>query len=148
MDGGKIFFSDKANNYSLRTKYVKQLNNPITAVNLSDLTLQWLFDIITDSRADLEKDRDGYRITSPSVNDLELLSISRHNAEDIMSAILDEEIIFRMGNRSLGSHRFSILRKRMELNWFQHLMHYLQGNLHYLTCLLQLFVMRIQMTLI
>ncbi len=110
--GEKYFFSDKANNYSLRTKYVRQLDNPITAVNLSDLTLQWLFDIITDSRADLEKDRDGYKITSPSINDFELLSISRHNAEDIMSAILDEEIIFRMGNRSLGRHRFSILRKK------------------------------------
>ncbi len=110
--GEKYFFSDKANNYSLRTKYVRQLDNPITAVNLSDLTLQWLFDIITDSRADLEKDGDGYKITSPSINDFELLSISRHNAEDIMSAILDEEIIFRMGNRSLGRHRFSILRKK------------------------------------
>ena len=28
-----------------------------------------------------------------------------------MSAILDEEVIFRMGNRSLGKRRFSILRK-------------------------------------
>lgn len=110
--GEKYFFSDEADNYSLRPMYARQLNNPITAVNLSDLTLQWLFDIITDSRADLEKEKDGYRITSPSTNDLDLLSISRHNAEDIMSAILDEEIIFRMGNRSLGRRRFSILRKK------------------------------------
>ena len=67
--------------------------------------------LITDSRADLEKGTDGYKIVSPSINNLDLLSISRHNAEKVMSAILDEEVIFRMGNRSLGKRRFSILRK-------------------------------------
>lgn len=109
--GDKYYASENIDSYSLRSRYARQLNNPITATNLSDLTLQWLFDIITDSRADLEKGTDGYKIVSPSINNLDLLSISRHNAEKVMSAILDEEVIFRMGNRSLGKRRFSILRK-------------------------------------
>lgn len=109
--GEKYYASENIDSYSLRSRYARRLNNPITATNLSDLTLQWLFDIITDSRADLEKGTDGYKIVSPSINDLDLLSISRHNAEKVMSAILDEEVIFRMGNRSLGKRRFSILRK-------------------------------------
>ena len=109
--GDKYYASENIDSYSLRSRYARQLNNPITATNLSDLTLQWLFDIITDSRADLEKGTDGYKIVSPSINNLDLLSISRHNAEKVMSAILGEEVIFRMGNRSLGKRRFSILRK-------------------------------------
>ncbi len=109
--GDKYFVSDEVDKYSLRPRYARRLNNPITAVNLSYLTLQWLFDIITDSRADLEKYENSYRIISPSTNDLDLLSISRHNAEMIMSAILDKDIIFSMGNRSLGKRRFSILKK-------------------------------------
>lgn len=109
--GDKYYTSENIDSYSLRSRYARQLNNPITATNLSDLTLQWLFDIITDSRADLEKGTDGYKIVSPSINNLDLLSISRHNAEKVMSAILGEEVIFRMGNRSLGKRRFSILRK-------------------------------------
>lgn len=109
--GDKYFYSENVDSYSMRSRYARQLNNPITATNLSELTLQWLFDIIIDSRADLKKDTDGYKIVSPSTNDLDLLSISRRNAEKVMSAILDEEVVFRMGNRSLGKRRFSILKK-------------------------------------
>lgn len=108
--GTKYYRAEDTQTYSLRSKYSRKLNNPITAVNISDLTLQWLFDIITDSRADLEKNEKGYVITYPSVGILNLLSISRQNAEQIMSEILGENIIFRMGNRSSGKRRFSILR--------------------------------------
>ena len=109
--GNKYFASDEVETYSLRSNYARQLNNPITAINISELTLQWLFDIITDSRADLEKNGNNYTITFPGADALDLLSISRQNVEQLMSAILDENIIFRMGNRSSGKRRFSILRK-------------------------------------
>ena len=102
---------DDVSTYSLRPNYAKELKNPITPTNLSDLTLQWLFDVITDSRADLAKNENGYHITYPSSNDIDLLSIARQNVEKVMSAILDEEIVFQMGNRSSGQRRFSIIRK-------------------------------------
>ena len=110
--GNKYFVTHDVDTYSLRPKYNRQLNNPITAVNIPELTLQWLFDVITDSRADLEKNGTGYTITYPSINDLTLLSISRSNAEKIMSEILGENVVFRMGNRSSGKRRFSIVRER------------------------------------
>ena len=109
--GDKYYHSESVNAYSIRSRYARELNNPIAATNLSELTLQWLFDIITDSRADLKKNAKGYTIVSPSTSDIDLLSISRQNAEKVMSAILDEEVVFRMGNRSLGKRRFSIVRK-------------------------------------
>ena len=109
--GDKYFVTHDVDTYSLRPKYNRQLNNPITAVNIPELTLQWLFDVITDSRADLEKNDTGYTITYPSINDLTLLSISRSNAEKIMSEIIGENVVFRMGNRSSGKRRFSIVRE-------------------------------------
>ena len=87
--GLKYYTSDDVDTYSLRPKYAKQLNNPITAVNISELTLQWLFDVITDSRADLEKNSDtGYNILFPNTNILDLLCVSRNNIQKIMSEIL------------------------------------------------------------
>ena len=109
--GNKYFVTHDVDTYSLRPRYNRQLNNPITAVNIPELTLQWLFDVITDSRADLKKVDTGYIIAYPTTNDLTLLSVARSNAEQIMSNILGEPVIFRMGNRSLGKSRFSIVRK-------------------------------------
>lgn len=109
--GNKYFATHDVDAYSMHSRYNRQLNNPITAVNIPELTLQWLFDVITDSRVDLEKDQTGYKIVYPSTNNLNLLSISRSNAEKIMSEILGENVIFRMANRSLGKRRFSIIRK-------------------------------------
>jgi len=109
--GNKYFVTNDVDTYSLRPRYNRQLNNPITAVNIPELTLQWLFDVITDSRADLKKVGTGYIIAYPTTNDLTLLSVARSNAEQIMSNILGEPVIFRMGNRSLGKSRFSIVRK-------------------------------------
>lgn len=108
--GNKYFVTQNVETYSLRQSYNRELNNPVTAVNIPELTLQWLFDVITDSRADLEKQDDGYKLVYPSSNDINLLSISRLNVEKIMSEILGEKVVFRMGNRSLGQRRFSIVR--------------------------------------
>ena len=90
-------------------KYNGILRNPITVTIDSNITLQWLFDIITDSRADLKKMPEGrYSIVYPSTNVIDLLNISRANVEKLMSAIMGENVTFRMGNRSSGGRRFSI----------------------------------------
>lgn len=94
--------------YSMISREEEILKNPITATNTPELTLQWLCDIITDSRADLVKTGNSYSIAYPSTRNLDLLSISRSNAERIMSTILGEDIIFRMGNRAAGGRRFRI----------------------------------------
>lgn len=109
--GGNYSEQENMETYSFLPRMQGVLKNPITATNIPELTLQWLCDIITDSRADLIKKKDGsYSIVSPSINDLDLLSISRNNAEKIMSTILGEEIIFRMGNRAARGRRFRICK--------------------------------------
>lgn len=111
--GEKYFESNNIEAYSTRARYNKQLNNPITAENISNLTLQWLFDVITDSRADLRKADSGtqYTISFPPTDILDLLSISRINIEKLISTIMGEKVIFRMKNRSYGKRRFSICRE-------------------------------------
>lgn len=110
--GDKYDVSDEKIEYSANTKYTHQLDNPITASNDPKETLQWLFDVITDSRADLEKKGEGgYHIVYPNTVVLDLLSISRSNAEKLMSTILGEDVIFRMGNRSSRGRRFQICRR-------------------------------------
>lgn len=97
--------------YSSNAKISDHLDNPITASNIAETTVQWLFDIITDSRADLvKKPGNKYEIVYPSTSTLDLLSISRANAESIMSQILGEQVIFRMRNRSSRNRRFSICK--------------------------------------
>lgn len=108
--GEKYFSQEDIGTYSMESRERSTLKNPITAANLSELTLQWLCDVITDSRADLIKDKDSYSIAYPNTHDLDLLSISRNNAERIMSVILGEDVIFRMGNRSAGGRRFRICK--------------------------------------
>lgn len=108
--GEQYFVQDNIGIYSLESRINSTLKNPITVSNMPELTLQWLCNIITDSRADLVRTENSYSVAYPSINDLHLLSISRSNAEKIMSTILGEDIIFRMGNRSAGGRRFRICR--------------------------------------
>lgn len=90
-------------------RFSGELSNPITATIDSRVTLQWLYDVIADSRADLEKSVEGkYTIVFPQTQIIDLLNTSRMNVEKIMSTILGEPVIFRMSNRSSGGRRFSI----------------------------------------
>lgn len=109
--GDKYDTSDEKIEYSANMRYSHQLDNPITASNDPKETLQWLFDVIADSRADLKKaEGDRYNLVYPTQSDLNLLSISRANAEKLMSTILGEEVIFLMGNRSSRGRRFQICK--------------------------------------
>lgn len=108
--GEKYHISHDKITFSHDRQYNGYLYNPISVECDSDTTLRWLFDIIADSRADLTRKRgeEGYTIVYPSVNDIDLLSISRKNAEELMSAILGQSVIFRMGNRSNKGRRLCI----------------------------------------
>lgn len=91
------------------SRFNGELYNPITATIDSRDTLQWLYDIITDSRVDIKKTSyESYSIVYPPINVVDLLNVSRLNVEKLMSEILGEKVIFRMGNRSSVGRRFSI----------------------------------------
>lgn len=93
------------------TKIDGKLKNTIHAKIDYNIILQWIFDVIADSRADLRKKEgeQGYEILYPNTHIIDILSITRHNLENIMSEILGKKVIFRMSNRSAAGRRFSIL---------------------------------------
>lgn len=98
-------------NYSVRSYYRGTLRNPIeNACETKDL-LQWIFDVLSDSKPDIEHGEAGYKISYPELNILELLRISKYNLESVFSTILGEDISLRMLNRSMGESRLSIERK-------------------------------------
>ena len=106
-------YYNRKNNYRdlAKTNITGELKNDIQADIDYDILLQWIFDVIADSRADLQKNRDkpGYEILYPSTHIIDRLSVARYNLEDIMSAILGKKVTFRMGNRSAAGRRFSIV---------------------------------------
>ena len=89
--------------------YDGDLKDPIIVNNVTNKLLQWLFDIIADSRADLKyTTEDKTSIRYPISTDTVLMSVARKNVEEIMSTILGRSIVFKMGFRNAGRNRFSI----------------------------------------
>ena len=68
------------------------MQNPIVVKNVTATNLQWLMDVIADSRADIEGNIGNLQIAHITVNDLLLLSTARKNLETIMSKILGKEV--------------------------------------------------------
>ena len=98
--------------------FLNQLRNPISANCDSDTTLNWVFDILADSKAEIGFDKETGKTTivQPPISDLFLLSIAKENIESILSAILGEPIRISMGYRSSGATRlniFSVEKKRV-----------------------------------
>lgn len=90
------------------------LRNPISVKDVTGETLQWLLDIIVDSRADLKANEDGKSFSIEHVNpqDLVLLRQARTNIEEILSKIVGEPVYFALNFRSAAGSRFKILRKK------------------------------------
>ena len=73
--------------------------------------MQWLLDVIVDSRGDIIQDSTGLHLINVSVDDLLKLSIARTNIETIMSKILGIEVYFGLNFRNSHGSRFNIKRK-------------------------------------
>lgn len=97
--------------YSVRTHYTGTLRNPIESTCETKDLLQWIFDVLSDSKPDIERQGAGYTISYPELNLLELLRVSKSNLESVFTTILGEEVRLRMLNRAQGEGRLSIERK-------------------------------------
>lgn len=97
------------------------LNNPISVKNMTNFDLQWLLDLIVDSRCDVdfisERNNNAAKVSIGNfvkpkhvlINNLLALSLSRKLIENIMSEILGENVYFALSDRSnKGGSRFSI----------------------------------------
>lgn len=87
------------------------LKNLITVHDVTNLNLQWLLDVITDSRGDIAGASGELALVHLSAGDLLMMRKARENLEKILSIIIGEEVYFRLNFRSSRGSRFCIVRK-------------------------------------
>ena len=105
---------------SVNLKWNGRLDKPISVTNVIKPTLQWLLDIIVDSRADIDENNGDRQIAHLDIENAEtflqnlhVLGIARKNVEKIMGEISNEDIYFGLNYRNTGGSRFNI---RLESN--------------------------------
>lgn len=109
--GKEYYDSDESRHPSVMLREEGILNNPISVKNVNTKTLQWLLDIITDSRTDVTlKNQNVLMPDHVNIKELLLLQIARRNIETILSKIVGEDIYFALNYRTTPLARFSIKR--------------------------------------
>lgn len=88
------------------------LYTPILVKDVTEETLKWLLDVIVDSRVDIIADDKGLHATHVNINEVLGLGIARQNIEEVMSAIIGNEVYFGLNYRSEHGSRFNILDKK------------------------------------
>lgn len=86
------------------------LNRPIIVDNARLDTPSWIEDVVIDSRSDLVFAGPKIFIDS-NIGDTRLLRIAKSNIEQVLSAILEQDIVLRLGYRSERERRLAICRK-------------------------------------
>lgn len=101
--------------FRLNEVFRNQLRNPISVSCGEDDLLQWLLDIIVDSRAEVDfssYNEPQHSYNADNLNDAKTLSIARENVQKILSIILNEDVRFNLQPRLFVNSRFSIVRKK------------------------------------
>lgn len=106
--GRKYYQQDEEMHPSVRGRWSGQLRKPITVKNVNEQTLQWLLDIIVDSRCDIALAQEGLEIKHIDVNTFLLQGTARNNVEKIMGEILGKSVYFGLNYRNSGRSRFNI----------------------------------------
>lgn len=106
--GKKYYLQDEEMHLSVRERWNGQLQKPITVRNVNEQTLQWLLDIIADSRCDIVLTETGLNIRHADVSNLLLQGTARKNVERIMGEILGKNVYFGLNYRNSGHSRFNI----------------------------------------
>lgn len=110
--GDKYYQTDEFLHPTVRNGFDGQLKNPIDVKNVTSLNLQWLLDVIADSRADVEGNPSSMKLApSTNANSMFLLKQARNNLETILSKILGEDVCFQLNYRNSGGSRFRIVKK-------------------------------------
>ena len=92
---------------SVKTSWNGILQNPIAIKNVTEVNLQWLLDVIVDSR--LELIGCGNYLQPANANTFLPLMQSRLNLETIMSKIIGKRVQFSLNIRNAGASRFKIV---------------------------------------
>lgn len=98
---------------TVKPRFNGEMELPILINGMTSKTLQWLLDVIVDSRGDIGSDENGgLRLENVAPNDVMSLGIARKNIEKIMSNIIGEEVYFGLNFRSAHASRFNIKRRK------------------------------------
>ena len=87
------------------------LKNPITVHDVTNLNLQWLLDVVADSRGDIIGEAGALSLAHISTENLLLMRQARENLEKILSIIIGKDVYFHLNFRSLHGARFRIVQK-------------------------------------
>lgn len=109
--GKKYFELDSNLHPSIRSMFSGILMNPISIKNVTESNLQWLMDVIVDSRPDVQEKNGRLQIVHIDAPSLNLMGAIRHNLETILSQILGKQVYFALNLRNYGASRFKILEQ-------------------------------------
>lgn len=109
--GDKYYIDDMTTQLSVNTKYNGQIPNPITVKNVAELSLQWLLDLIVDSRTDIQNNNGQLVSAHIDIRELLLLGSARDQVEKILSTIIKKDVYFGLNFRNSGRSRFNIRLK-------------------------------------
>lgn len=108
--GEKYYQDTDPIHIKMRERTKGSLENRINVKNVTETNLQWLLDVIADSRSDISNSN-GLSIAHVGISDLLLLGAARKNLETIMSRILGVNVYFSLNFRNARGSRFKILRE-------------------------------------
>lgn len=98
---------------AVNDRFDGHLDNPIMVQDVTNSNLQWLLDVIADSRCDTAGNVEDkqLQIVNVKVNDLILMRQARENLEEILSIILGKDVFFKLNLRNSHSSRFCVVEK-------------------------------------
>lgn len=98
---------------TVKPRFTGEMELPILINGMTSKTLQWLLDVIVDSRGDIGSDGNGgLRLENVTPNDVMNLGVARKNIETIMSNIIGEEVYFGLNFRNAHGARFNVKRRK------------------------------------
>ena len=110
--GGKYFSSDTVLHPSVQKNWTGVLKNPISIKNVTEANLQWLMDVIVDSRSDIKVEQGKLcldHFVPSKLGQMLNMGIARKNLETILSKILGRDVYFALNFRNVGASRFKII---------------------------------------
>lgn len=111
--GDQYYETTDYEHIAVKPRFAGKMELPILVNAMTSKTLQWLLDVIVDSRGDIGTDEQGgLRLENVSPVDIMSLGVARKNIEQIMSNIIGEEVYFGLNFRSTYGSRFNIKRRR------------------------------------
>lgn len=114
---GEKYYDNNLDTYlhpMIKSRFSGILETPIAVKNVTTETLQWLLDVIIDSRIDIFVENGELKFRNTTIEDSLKLGIARSNVEKVMSEILGKEVCFGLNFRSARGSRFNINEKQTQ----------------------------------